>query len=220
MSDTFAEMSYADSVNSPFALQWMWPVPLIVGISFAPESPWWLIRQNRISDAKAALGRLTSNNGAVDLDKAITLMVYTTEHEKELGTGTTYFALFRGIDLRRTIITCGCWLIQTLSGASFRYVNLRKWLHTDFPALTLTCSARIRPTFTSKLGFRPIKLSIWRLDSMHLGSLESSRRGSCFHDLAAGRYILSGSFVWRHSCSSSASLEQFQIRLRPGLHGV
>ena len=24
----------------PFALQWMWPLPLIVGIAFAPESPW------------------------------------------------------------------------------------------------------------------------------------------------------------------------------------
>lgn len=24
----------------PFAIQWMWPLPLIVGICFAPESPW------------------------------------------------------------------------------------------------------------------------------------------------------------------------------------
>ncbi|KAK4898694.1 hypothetical protein LTR27_003866 [Elasticomyces elasticus] len=27
----------------PFALQWMWPLPLIVGIAFAPESPWQVI---------------------------------------------------------------------------------------------------------------------------------------------------------------------------------
>ncbi|OQV08879.1 hypothetical protein CLAIMM_13093 isoform 2 [Cladophialophora immunda] len=104
----------------PFALQWVWPIPLIIGISMAPESPWWLVRQNRLADAKAALARLTSKDGAVDLDKAVTLMVYTTEHEKELGTGTTYLDCFRGIDLRRTVIACGCWLIQTLSGASFR----------------------------------------------------------------------------------------------------
>lgn len=25
----------------PYALQWMWPVPLIIGVFFAPESPWW-----------------------------------------------------------------------------------------------------------------------------------------------------------------------------------
>jgi SP family general alpha glucoside:H+ symporter-like MFS transporter len=114
------ELSIADCIDSPFALQWIWPIPLIVGISFAPDSPWWLVRRNRLSDARAALARLTSNNGAVDLDKALTLMVYTTEHEKELGTGTSYPSLFRGIDRRRTIIACGCWLIQTLSGASFR----------------------------------------------------------------------------------------------------
>lgn len=24
----------------PYALQWMWPVPLVIGVAFAPESPW------------------------------------------------------------------------------------------------------------------------------------------------------------------------------------
>ena len=24
----------------PYALQWIWPVPLIIGIALAPESPW------------------------------------------------------------------------------------------------------------------------------------------------------------------------------------
>jgi len=28
----------------PYALQWMWPPFLIVGIALAPESPWWLVR--------------------------------------------------------------------------------------------------------------------------------------------------------------------------------
>jgi SP family general alpha glucoside:H+ symporter-like MFS transporter len=31
-----------------FAIQWIWPVPLFIGVIFAPESPWWLIRQNRL----------------------------------------------------------------------------------------------------------------------------------------------------------------------------
>ncbi|KAJ6477823.1 maltose permease MAL61 [Mycena vitilis] len=44
----------------PYALQWMWPVPLFVGIALAPESPWWLVRRGRIDDAKRALLRLTS----------------------------------------------------------------------------------------------------------------------------------------------------------------
>ncbi len=44
----------------PYALQWMWPLPLIIGISLAPESPWWLIRKNRDAEAKRMLMRLTS----------------------------------------------------------------------------------------------------------------------------------------------------------------
>jgi len=25
----------------PFAIQWMWPLPILIGCIFAPESPWW-----------------------------------------------------------------------------------------------------------------------------------------------------------------------------------
>lgn len=44
----------------PYALQWMWPIPLMIGISFAPESPWWLVRKDRDDEAKKMLMRLTS----------------------------------------------------------------------------------------------------------------------------------------------------------------
>ncbi|KAK9310916.1 general substrate transporter [Lipomyces starkeyi] len=109
------------SYRIPFALQWIWPVPLIVGIVFAPESPWWLVRRNRIDEAKAALLRLTSPNRIeFDVDKAIMLMVVTTENEQEAGTGTHYLDCFRGVDLRRTIISCSCWGIQILSGTGLR----------------------------------------------------------------------------------------------------
>ena len=27
----------------PYALQWMWPVPLVIGVAFAPESPWSVV---------------------------------------------------------------------------------------------------------------------------------------------------------------------------------
>ncbi|KAF2093605.1 sugar transporter [Rhizodiscina lignyota] len=106
----------------PFGLQWMWPVPLIIGISFAPESPWWLVRKNRLEDAKAALLRLTSvdKDPDFDVDKTVTLMAVTVAQEKELGTGTRYVDLFRGVDLRRTYVACACWMIQILSGSGLR----------------------------------------------------------------------------------------------------
>ncbi|KAG2129320.1 maltose permease [Suillus cothurnatus] len=42
----------------PFALQWIFPVILLAGLPFAPESPWWLVRKGRIDDARKVITRL------------------------------------------------------------------------------------------------------------------------------------------------------------------
>ena len=102
----------------PYALQWMWPVPLILGISMAPESPWWLVRQGRNDDARKALRRLTSTESEADIDNTISMMRHTNELEREIGAGTSYWDCFKGVNLRRTEITCVTWLIQSASGAS------------------------------------------------------------------------------------------------------
>lgn len=97
----------------------MWPVPLIVGISLAPESPWWLVRKGRNDDAKTQLLRLTSENQEnFNADETINMMVYTNELEKASTEGTSYWDCFKGTDLRRTEIVCLVWAIQTLCGAS------------------------------------------------------------------------------------------------------
>ncbi|KAF4998382.1 hypothetical protein FDECE_11809 [Fusarium decemcellulare] len=105
----------------PFALQWMWPVPLIIGIYLAPESPWWLVRRERIDDAKHSLKRLTVRNGNTEFnpDETISMMIHTNEMEKEAQAGTTYLDLFKGVSLRRTEIVCVTWMIQTLCGSTF-----------------------------------------------------------------------------------------------------
>ncbi|KAK7449921.1 hypothetical protein CaCOL14_010142 [Colletotrichum acutatum] len=105
----------------PFALQWMWPVPLIIGIFFAPESPWWLIRKERLDDARKSLIRLTSRNQQQNFnaDETISMMVHTNELEKAAQSGTSYIDCFKGTDLRRTEIVCVTWAIQTLCGSTF-----------------------------------------------------------------------------------------------------
>jgi MFS transporter, SP family, general alpha glucoside:H+ symporter len=105
----------------PYALQWMWPPFLIIGIALAPESPWWLVRRGRIEDAKKALLRLTSTNRETDFDadETIAMMVHTTALEEKITSGASYFDCFRGTDLRRTEIVCMCWAIQVLAGNTF-----------------------------------------------------------------------------------------------------
>jgi MFS transporter, SP family, general alpha glucoside:H+ symporter len=105
----------------PYGLQWMWPVPLLVGIFLAPESPWWLVRKGRLEDAKKALLRLTSKDKETDFDadETVSMMVHTTALEEKITKGASYWDCFRGTDLRRTEIVCMCWAIQNLSGNSF-----------------------------------------------------------------------------------------------------
>jgi SP family general alpha glucoside:H+ symporter-like MFS transporter len=109
------------SYRIPYALQWMWPVPLLIGIFLAPESPWWLVRKGRTNDAKRSLLRLTSLNRETDFDadETVAMMVHTTALEEKITRGASYLDCFRGTDLRRTEIVCMVWAIQNLCGNSF-----------------------------------------------------------------------------------------------------
>ncbi|KAF3914566.1 hypothetical protein ABW21_db0201993 [Orbilia brochopaga] len=105
----------------PWALQWMWIPPLFAAICFAPESPWLLVRKGRLDEAKHSLLRLTSLNKETDFDpdETVSMMVHTTQLERQATVGASYFDCFRGINRRRTEITCMIWAIQNLSGNSF-----------------------------------------------------------------------------------------------------
>ncbi len=91
----------------PYSLQWMWPLPLAVGIFCAPESPWWLVRRGKLDKAKAALLRLTSPNREVefDADETIDMMVHTTALEDKTTSGASYWDCFKGHNLRRTEVS-------------------------------------------------------------------------------------------------------------------
>ncbi|KAK9431380.1 general substrate transporter [Lipomyces doorenjongii] len=103
----------------PFAVQWIWPLPILIGCLFAPESPWWHVRHGDHEGARRALKRLTSDNDPdFSIDNTIAMIEYTNELEKKLAAGTSYRDCFKGIDLRRTEIVCGVWIVQTLCGTN------------------------------------------------------------------------------------------------------
>jgi SP family general alpha glucoside:H+ symporter-like MFS transporter len=89
----------------------------MVAISFAPESPWWLVRRGRVDDARTALARL-SMSSQDEQDNTISMMRHTDAVEKEISAGTSYSECFKGVNLRRTEITSIVWIIQAASGAS------------------------------------------------------------------------------------------------------
>jgi len=103
----------------PYALQWIWPVPIIIISFLAPESPWWLVRHGKLDQARAALLRLTSAkaNAEFNVEDTLAMMIHTNELEIQQTAGTSYWDCFKGVDLRRTEVTCITWLVQQTSGS-------------------------------------------------------------------------------------------------------
>ena len=122
------------SYRVPYAIQWIWPLPIMVATFFAPESPWvsflvrrrqdrtnslqWLVRHGKLDEARAALLRLTSKkNVNFNVEDTLAMMIHTNELEIQQSSGTSYWDCFKGVDLRRTEITCFTWLIQQTCGS-------------------------------------------------------------------------------------------------------
>jgi len=102
--------------RGPFAIQLFFAAFLVVGLIFAPESPWWLARHGRTEDVKHSLRKLYGPN--VDLDIKIAAMQITIDKELSEKKGT-WLDCVRGTNLLRTGISCGVFACQHLVGIIF-----------------------------------------------------------------------------------------------------
>mmetsp|Transcript_5247 Transcript_5247/g.5956 ORF Transcript_5247/g.5956 Transcript_5247/m.5956 type:complete len:555 (+) Transcript_5247:764-2428(+) len=117
------------SYRIPFAIQWVWPIPLFILTWAAPDSPWWLIRKGRFEDAEKSIKRLGSKSVQHKAHQAMALMIQTNELEQrqekltkeEVKGLKSYLKCFQGSNLRRTEIACIAFAGQVLSGSTFAY---------------------------------------------------------------------------------------------------
>ena len=87
---------------------------------FIPESPRWLLNKNRFEEAEHALQRL--RRGAVSqemIDAEFKDMRDAAIAEHELIKSAEFIDLFRGTNLRRTLISIGIQVCQPATGVSF-----------------------------------------------------------------------------------------------------
>jgi MFS transporter, SP family, general alpha glucoside:H+ symporter len=106
----------------PFALQWFWPCLLIPLIWFAPESPWHLVRHNKLEEAERSIRRLQTGTN-LDPKKTLVQIVYTNNLEEQLSVGTSYYDCFKGFELRRTEIAMVVFGGQLVCGLCFAYAS-------------------------------------------------------------------------------------------------
>jgi MFS transporter, SP family, general alpha glucoside:H+ symporter len=77
-------------------------------------SPWWLQRKGRFQEAEKALKRLASSK--VDVKPALAMIIETDSIERKMEAGSTYMDCFKKINIRRTEISVGVYVIQVLCG--------------------------------------------------------------------------------------------------------
>ncbi|KAH7142587.1 alpha-glucosides permease MPH2/3 [Dactylonectria estremocensis] len=111
----YNEYDSEDAYRIPIALQWMFPTPLAILIFCAPESPWWLVRKGRLDAAAHAVGRLGRSSVVENASETVAMMRRTIELEKS-EKEPSILELFKGTDLYRTLIVCGVYAAQNLTG--------------------------------------------------------------------------------------------------------
>lgn len=107
-------LSSADHHRIPIALQWMFPTPLAILVFFAPESPWWLVRKGRLEEAAKSVVRL-GRKSRVQPQETVAMMRRVVELELS-EKSPSHIELFKGTDLYRTLIVCGVYAAQNLTG--------------------------------------------------------------------------------------------------------
>ena len=136
------EQHYANTTTEwgwrlPYAIEWAFPLPLIIAVFLAPESPWWLVRKGRHDRALKELGRL--NNGQPNDEETLALIQHTVQLEKQLKFGSKYIDAFKGTNLRRTEVSFMTNMANYLVGFGLKgstYFMEQAWVYLSFLSST------------------------------------------------------------------------------------
>jgi len=217
----------------PIALQWMFPTPLAIALFLAPESPWWLVRKGRFDAAIKSVNRL-GRKSQMNAPESVAMMRRVVERESEVS--PNLIELFKGTDLRRTLICCGVYAAQNLAGnlianqAVFFFEQAGMSTDTAF-ALGLVTSA-LQAVFvmlswilTTYFGRRPIYLwgtafNVVMLFALGIAACVPKSNASSNAQASFG-LIVSVMFTFAAAPVSYAIIaEVSSIRLRPLTTGV
>lgn len=100
-----------------FASQWGFAVVSLVLILFVPESPTFYILKGKMEKANEAYRKLLKDSIAAK--EQLNVVSVTVKEAKTISEGSTFFDLFRGLNLKRTMIATVPFMICPNSGVYF-----------------------------------------------------------------------------------------------------
>ncbi|KAB5546914.1 sugar transporter [Coniochaeta sp. 2T2.1] len=146
-------LSKTDKTNylTPIYTQWAHIGLMLIIYIFVPESPAWLVTRGKHDAAKKSLRRLHSDVKDYDVDHQHALLVRAVEHEIEYARSLSnekWYAIFKGIDGKRTVISCWTLLAQQFIGLTLfstfaSYFFQQAGLEDPFTATCITTAVQI-----------------------------------------------------------------------------
>ncbi|KAI8192147.1 hypothetical protein KHU50_013201 [Colletotrichum sp. SAR 10_65] len=162
----FSERVGQWSYRVPFAIQWVWPLPLFAILWFAPESPWYFVRLGKYDQAEMSILRLSSPSQRSQAKQKVAMMIHTNEIEAQMDEGTSYMDCFRGVDLRRTEIACLAFAAQPFCGSAMgdaanygQAGMMLAWLAVYYLTVGPICYAIISEVSSTRLRNKSVCLS-------------------------------------------------------------
>ncbi|KAF4835866.1 MFS transporter fmqE [Colletotrichum tropicale] len=101
----------------PMGLFYVIPAIVMCLIFFIPESPRWLLTQDRVEEAHASLKKLRVGTITdAEIDEQFAALQYALKQEVEQG---KYWELFKGVNLKRTAVVMVMNFFQQATGQAF-----------------------------------------------------------------------------------------------------
>ena len=103
--------------RGPFAIQWLFVAIMLVGLPFAPESPWYFVRKGDQAGAEKSLRQLYGRDANVK--PKLAMINKTVEVDIELSKSSKWIQCFQATNLVRSMISIGVFACQHMSGIIF-----------------------------------------------------------------------------------------------------